>query len=552
MSSKLKILFVAPEVAPFTKTGGLADVAGSLPQALKEHGHDVRVVMPEYAQIPDEYIKKLEHELHFRTNIVWRNEYVGINKLVHEDVITYFVDNKNYFYRSSIYENNDKEVQFAFFARAVLEMLPLLDFKPDIIHCNDWQTGPICLMLEDNYCQYNFYQDIKTVFTIHNLRYQGHFLPRVVGDVLGVDSSHWVEGNIRHNGLVNYMKTGIMYADRITTVSKTYAEEIKTPYFGEELDYALRIRGNDLDGIINGISYGQFNPATDEYIFQNYSQENIKSKYKNKEQLQQKVGLPVDKEVPLIGIVSRLVEQKGFDLIAAAIDDIMENDLQLVVLGTGQQQYEEMFLRAAEEYPQKLAAVIKYDAGLARQIYAGTDLFLMPSRFEPCGLGQMIAMKYGTIPIVRETGGLNDTVINYDPKTNTGCGFSFENYNAHDMLHTIHQAIHYYSQPQIWAGIINRAMSKDFSWNNSAAQYLELYSELTGKKALIRRKQGKIDLNKADKEQLQQLKGIGPAYAERIIAYRKEHGKFKNKEEIMNVTGIAKRSYKNIKNKLTT
>lgn len=550
MSTELKILFVASEVAPFAKTGGLADVAGSLPQAIREEGHDVRVVLPEYGQISDRYIKRLEHVLHFRTNVVWRNEYVGINRLENEGVPTYFVDNKNYFHRSSFYENSDKDVQFAYFARAVLEMLPHLDFKPDIIHCNDWQTGPISLMLEDNYRQYEFYRDIKTVFTIHNLRYQGHFLPRVVQDVLGVDSGHWQEGNIRHNGLVNYMKTGIMYADKITTVSKTYAREIKTPYFGEELDYALRIRGDDLHGIINGISYQQFNPATDENIYQNYDRDNPGLKYTNKEQLQEDMGLPLNRDIPLIGIVSRLVEQKGFDLIATVIDDILEEDLQFVVLGTGQPQYEEIFCRAAVEYPEKMAVLIDYDPVLAQRIYAGSDLFLMPSRFEPCGLGQLIAMKYGTIPVVRETGGLNDTVQNYDPDNDEGCGFSFKNYNAHDMLHTIRRAVYYYRQPEVRKNIIKRAMSKDFSWSNSAAQYLKLYLELTSEEVVIEERGHAVDLNRANGEQLQKIKGIGPALSDRIISYRQKQGKFRDKEEILNIKGIASKNYQNIKDQV--
>ena len=474
----MKILFVSSEVAPFAKTGGLADVAGSLPQEIKAKGHDIRVVMPEYSQISDEYKLQFEHILHFKTNVVWRNEYVRINKMENDGIPVYFVDNKNYFNRGSMYENGDKDEQFAFFARAVLEFLPKIDFKPDIIHCNDWQTGPISIMLADNYRQYDFYRDIKTVFTIHNLRYQGQFSPRTLYDVLGVDEGHWFSGKIRHNGLVNYMKMGIMYADIVTTVSKTYAREIKTVYFGEELDYALKLRENNLYGIVNGISYKQFNPETDNNIYYNYNCDNLQAKYKNKECLQREMGLPVNKKIPVISMVTRLVEQKGLELIEEVIDELMQSNIQFILLGTGQPEYEGFFREKAAEYPEKLVANIKYDFALAQRIYAGSDIFLMPSRYEPCGLGQLISMRYGTLPVVKETGGLNDTVSSYNVETGKGYGFSFSDFDAHDMLYTLRRAIYFYNQSDVWEKLVKRAMNQDFSWKHSAKEYIKLYEQL--------------------------------------------------------------------------
>ena len=479
MSEKLKILFVTSEADPFVKTGGLADVSGSLPQALRKKGHDVRVVLPEYLKMDDKFKSELEHITDFKTNVVWREEYVGVNKLLNEGVPTYFIDNKYYFNRPTLYENGDKEVQFTFFNRAVLEMLPEIDFKPDIIHFNDWQTGILALLLDDNYRKYDFYEDIKTLYTIHNLRYQGQFNPEIIGDVLGINYWHWNSGNIRHNGLVNFMKAGIFYADKINTVSETYAEEIKTSYFGEGLDYALRMRSRDLKGIVNGISYDKFNPKTDSDIYYNYDKKNLESKYKNKEKLQKEFKLPVNREIPLIGIVTRLVEQKGIDLITGIIEEaIHKEDMQFVLLGTGQNKYENIFKKIAEKYPDQIGVKIKYDGKLAQRMYAGLDMFLMPSRFEPCGLSQIISMRYGTIPIVKETGGLKDTVEPYNEFEDTGFGFSFANFNAHDMLYTIRRAISFYKQEEIWEKLIKRAMEEDFSWKHSAQEYIKLYKSL--------------------------------------------------------------------------
>ena len=551
MSDKLKILFVSPEVSPFIKTGGLADVAGALPRELKKKGHDVRVVLPEYKKIPDRFVMDFQHVTDFRMKMVWRDKYVGVNKLVYKDVPTYFIDNKYYFFRESLYENGDKGEQYAFFSRAVLEMLNKIDFKPDIIHCNDWQTGPLSLMLKDNYQIYDFYRDIRTVFSIHNLAYQGKFDPSVVGDVLGVSNYHLTSGNIRHNNMVNYMKAGIMYSDVVNTVSKTYAEEIKNEYFGEGLDYILRMRDNDLYGILNGIDYDEFNPATDDRIYYNYDKNNIENKYKNKVALQKEMGLKPDKEIPVISIISRLVEQKGIDLLPPIIDDLMQEDLQFIILGTGQPQYEEFFKYISSRYPDKMSANIKYDAKLAQKIYAGSDMFLMPSRFEPCGLGQLISMRYGTLPIVKETGGLKDTVIPYNEYEDTGYGFAFSDYNAHDMLYTIQRALSFYNEEGVWEKLVKRVMKQDFSWKHAAKEYEELYQKIVIDKKKVKSKTGdKIDINTAKLKELITLDGIGKSYAERIINYRQKKGEFKTKKELINISGIGTKKFKQLKDKI--
>ena len=589
---KKKILFVASEADPFIKTGGLADVAGSLPQALREEGHDVRLVIPQYRQIPEKYQERMESVCHFRTKLAWRDTYLGVNRLEEDGVPVYFIDNKYYFDRDSLYENEDKHEQFAFFSQAVLDMLPVIDFKPDIIHTNDWQTGPLPLLFADRYRQQSFYKDIKTVFTIHNLKYQGQFAQHLAGDVLGVAPHHWESGNIRHNGLLNFMKSGIMYADHITTVSESYANEIQTSYFGEGLDYALRLRGDDLSGILNGISYDKFDPETNKNLAVRFSKGEIDKKLANKVHIQQKLGLEVNGDKPLIGFISRMVEQKGLDLVKAVFDEIMATGAQFLILGTGQREYEEFFKAKQHEYPDNLSVNIKYDAQLADQIYAGSDMFLMPSRFEPCGLSQLISFRYGTIPIVRETGGLNDTVVAYNEETGEGTGFSFSDYNAHDMLHTMERAVSFYDKKGIWNKLVNRVMNLNYSWHNSAKKYSKLYNELTGGRAKKFIDKGKkspveikvfqpdkkeqessqkerekvekkaksqktkpekklININQAGVDDFSELPGIGKAYAQRIVDYRKENGEFKKKSDLTKVKGIGKKKYQQLAKLLT-
>ncbi|TDX51528.1 glycogen synthase GlgA [Orenia marismortui] len=481
MTEKLKILFVASEATPFVKTGGLADVAGSLPQAIKEMGHDIRLVIPEYRQIALEYLQQAEHLLHFRTKLGWRDNYVGVNKLENRGVISYFIDNKSYFDRPNLYENDDKHLQFAYFCQAVLEMLAQIDFKADIIHCNDWQTGALSIMLKENYQKYSFYKDIKTVYTIHNLRYQGVFGREVLQDALSLPDKYWDLGVVRHDNCVNYMKMGIEMSDIVTTVSRTYAQEIKTPEFGEGLDYAMRMNSNDLYGIINGISYEDNNPSNDDRIYSNYSVEKLRGKYENKRRLQEDMGLAQRSDLPVIALISRLVDQKGLDLIVSVIDKLMEEEIQFIILGTGDSYYEERFKETARSYPTKIAANIKYDATLAQKIYAGSDIFLMPSKYEPCGLSQLFSLRYGSIPIVRETGGLKDTIQAYDEISGEGNGFTFASYDANEMLSTIKRAISLYQQKDIWTKLVRRAMKSNFSWKNSAKEYIKLYYKLLEK-----------------------------------------------------------------------
>jgi len=471
-----KILLVASEIAPLVKTGGLADVAGALPKELIKLGHDVRLIMPEYAQIPQHFREKIEHVCYFYVNVGWRREYVGINKIVVDGITIYLVDSKKYFERASLYENDDKHIQFTFFSRAVIEALPKIEFKPDVIHCNDWQTGLIPMFLKENYKQYEYFAHMKTVYTIHNLQYQGHFGKEILSDVMAfpMDFHPHVIGD--H---VNFMRLGIIYADKITTVSPTYAQEIMTHHFGEGLDWLLNIRASDVSGIVNGIDTDVFNPETDQELFKNYSLETFKDRVLNKTALQEKLGLTVDATIPMIGMITRLADQKGLDLIEHVIHEIVHTDVQLVVLGAGEIHYIHMFKEFAHMRPKQVSISVKFDAELAKQIYAGSDFFLMPSRFEPCGLGQLLAMRYGSIPIVRETGGLKDTVFAYNDHTREGNGFTFANYNAHDMLRTIERALHYFkSYPDIIDLLRKRGMAKDYSWAESARTYEALYNHI--------------------------------------------------------------------------
>lgn len=470
----MKVLFVASECSPFIKTGGLADVIGSLPKELKRQNVDVRVVLPKYGDIPNEYKEKMVFKISFEVSLSWRKQYCGIEELSMNGITYYFIDNEYYFKRSGIYGHYDEAERFAFFNRAALDMLYHLDYKPDVIHCHDWQSALIPLYLKEQYSKGPFYEKIKTVFTIHNLKYQGIFPPVVLGDILGLGDHYLADDKIGFYGQVNFMKAGLHYADKLTTVSRTYAWEIQFPYYGEQLDGVLRQRSHDLVGIVNGIDYDEYNPKTDPHLYCNYDN-SLKQKKENKVNLQKDLGLPVSEDIPMIAIISRLVEQKGIDLIAHMIHEILANDVQLVALGTGEWKYEHLFRYIQSQYPNKASVHITFNEGLARKIYAGSDLFLMPSQFEPCGIGQLIALRYGSIPIVRETGGLFDTVHSYNEFTGEGNGFSFTNYNAHDMMYTIGRALHFYRQPEIWKQIFDNAINSNYSWNQSAEQYVELY-----------------------------------------------------------------------------
>jgi len=475
----MNVLHIASEGDPFVKTGGLADVMGALPKELAEQGVDVRVILPNYSKIALQLREQMSVRQILTVPIGWRNQYCGIEELEHEGIHYYFIDNEQYFNREGLYGYFDDGERFAFFSRAVLAALPHLGFEPDVLHCHDWQTAMICLLLRSHYGDDPFYARIKTVFTIHNLLYQGIFPYEVLDDLLGLGHEYFTADGVEFHGNVNFMKGGLNFADKITTVSGTYAEEIQTAYYGEQLDGLLRKRSSDLSGIVNGIDYKSYDPETDPHLYVNYSLEHtVVDKLENKVELQRELNLPVRPDVPLIGIISRFVEQKGFDLILHILDDLLQMDVQVVVLGTGEPHYERAFREAAQRHPQKLSTNIRFDEGFARRIYAATDLFLMPSRFEPCGLSQLLALRYGSVPIVRETGGLRDTVRSFDEVTGTGNGFSFTNFNAHDMLYTIERAVRLYHDPEAWNQLLANIAKCDYSWRESATHYHRLYQQL--------------------------------------------------------------------------
>jgi starch synthase len=474
----LKIWFASSEVDPFIKTGGLADVAGSLPIALAQMGIDVRVVLPKYGQIDKRFTSKMEFVGNTTVDLTWRRQYCGIYKIVQNGVTFYFIDNEFYFYREWYYGLGDDGERFAFFSKAILDILPIIDFKPDIIHLNDWQTGLVSVLLDSQYRDYRdngFYKNMHTVFTIHNLRYQGVFSKEMMDTVLGINGNYFHSDGLESYGNLNFLKSGLAWSTRITTVSKTYSEEIKTEFFGEGLQGILIKRAAALSGIENGIDYKQNDPATDTRLYKNFTVDELSGKLENKRCLQKDLGLPIRDDAPLIGIISRMVDQKGFDLIERMLGEILDMDVQLVVLGTGDKKYEDMFIWAQHEYPTKISSNIRYDGTLAQRIYAACDMFLMPSLFEPCGLSQIFSMRYGTVPIVRETGGLKDTVVPYNELTNEGTGFSFANYNAHEMKDAIDRAIELYKNSALWEELVKRCMREDFSWDHAAKEYVALY-----------------------------------------------------------------------------
>lgn len=475
-------MFVASEAVPFIKTGGLADVVGSLPKNFNKKKYDVRVILPKYGCMKEEWKEKLKYKLHFDMDMSWREQYVGVFELKHEGIKYYFIDNEYYFGGNTPYTSDlrwDME-KFAFFSRAALSILPVIGFKPDTIHCHDWQAGLVPVYLDNFRFGSEFYRGIKTIMTIHNLRFQGTWDPKTVQDITGLPSYYFVPDKMEAYKDANYLKGGLVYADRITTVSKTYAEEIKTTFYGEGLDGVMNARANVLTGIVNGIDYEEYNPKTDTYIAKNYNVENFrKEKKKNKIALQKELGLTQDPQKMMLGVVSRLTDQKGFDLIAYIMDELCQDNIQLVVLGTGDEQYENMFRHFEWKYSDKVSANIFYSEAMSHKIYASCDAFLMPSLFEPCGLSQLMSLRYGTVPIVRETGGLKDTVEPYNEYQKTGTGFSFANYNAHEMLGTIRYAQQvYYDRKRYWNKIVENGMNQDFSWQSSAKQYEEIYDNM--------------------------------------------------------------------------
>lgn len=476
----LKVLYVASEAVPFVKTGGLADVAGSLPKELKAQGVDVRVVIPKYSGIGEDYINKMTHIYDGTVNVSWRQKYMGVDEYDYQGIPFYFIDNHEYFYREGYYGYPDDAERFTFFSKAVLEMLPHIDFWPDVIQLNDWQTGLVAVYLKLERNEDPRYNKIKTVYTIHNLKYQGRFWKGYLSDVLGLPWKYFNNGDLEYYDDINFMKAAIIYADKVTTVSRSYAQEIQDPYYGEGLEGILQKRSEDLLGIVNGIDYEDYNPATDKYIPVQYTLDNaIGAKGDNKEALQAELGLPVNRHIPMLGMVTRLVEAKGLDLVMRILDEVLEyENIQFVLLGTGDKKYEDWFRGLAWRHPKKVSANIFFDNSLAHKIYASSDMFLMPSQYEPCGIGQLIALRYGSIPIVRATGGLRDTIEAYNHYTASGNGFSFNNYNAHELLYSIKRAIDSVVDISKRRHVVDNAMSADYSWKESAKQYKTLYQSL--------------------------------------------------------------------------
>lgn len=471
----MKVLFCTSEALPFAATGGLGDVAGSLPQALRQRLIGCRIVMPLYEDVPQELRENMRFVTSLSVPVAWRRQYCGVFEARAGGVIYYLLDNQYYFKRSGLYGHYDDAERFAFLSRAALEMLPYIDFKPDIIHCNDWQTALVPIYYSLFYANNDWYAGIKTVFTIHNIQYQGKYGSEILEDVLGIPATE--KQVVEFDGCVNLMKGAIECAQRVTTVSPTYAQEILDPWFSHELDPILRERSWKLSGILNGIDIDSYNPETDPNLYSNYTAEDLSGKAENKRALQERLGLAQDPAVPLIGMVTRLVSHKGLDLVKAQIDRLMsESNAQFVVLGSGEWEYESFFKEMQAKYPGRFNASFGFVPELSRKIYAGADIFLMPSKSEPCGLSQMIALRYGTIPVVRETGGLKDSI--QDSGDGEGNGFTFKTYNSEDMLYAIKRALAGYADAEGWKILMQRAMQCDNSWGRSANEYIKLYRGL--------------------------------------------------------------------------
>lgn len=476
----MKICFISAEVEPYAKSGGLGDVLGALPKALAKN-NDVRVIMPKYRVISERYTKHMKQVLNnVEVVLGWRRQSCNVWQYYDESgVVYYFIDSTFYYGGDTLYDPFDLE-RFSFFSKAALEVLEHLNFRADILHCNDWSTALVPVFWDCFYSSRPFYSNMRSVLTLHNLKYQGNFDIGDVMDKTGLPGYYFTHDKLEFYGRANLLKGGIVYANEITTVSPSYAEEIKTEQYGEGLQQLIRARSNHLHGILNGVDYSVYNPQTDSFIAKNYTIENYEEgKRENKKKLREELGLPNVMGAPIVGLVSRLYDQKGLDLVFCVMNEILREDLQLVVLGTGEKNYEDMFRYFASEYPEKLSAVIGFDNALAHKIYASADMFLMPSRFEPCGLSQIISMKYGTLPIVREVGGLKDTVQSYNEITKNGNGFSFSQYNANDMLYTLRRALcFFYDKEDDYKRIVLNAMNANFSWENSANKYMKIYNEL--------------------------------------------------------------------------
>lgn len=470
----MKILYCTSEALPFIATGGLADVAGSLPQALRQRLIGCRVVLPLYEDIPEEMRQQMTFLTSLSVPVAWRRQYCGVFEAKIGGVIYYFIDNQYYFKRSGIYGHYDDAERFSFFSRAIIEMLPYIDFQPDILHCNDWQTALVPLYFRLFYAQNDFYRNMKTLFTIHNIQYQGKYGLELINDVLGIPASE--VSLLEYDKCVNLLKGAIECANWVSTVSPSYAQEILDPWFSHGLDSILYQRSWKLSGILNGIDVKNYDPATDPNLYDHFTADDLSGKAVNKQKLQERLGLAQDPNVPLIGMVTRLVAHKGLDLVKEVLDQLMwESNAQFVILGSGDWEYEAFFREMQDKYPGRLVACHGFVPELSRKIYAGADIFLMPSKSEPCGLSQMIALRYGTIPVVRETGGLKDSIT--DSGNGEGNGFTFQSYHSGDMLYAIHRAIEGYHQ-EGWEILVKRAMKCDNSWGHSAKQYIQLYKDI--------------------------------------------------------------------------
>ena len=467
----MKILFVASEARPFIASGGLADVAGSLPKALCDSGNECRVVIPLYKNIPQQFREKMEFVRNFNVPLAWRNQYCGVFKICHQGVVYYFLDNEYYFKRDNLYGYYDDAERFAFFSKASMEMLNYIDFDPDIVHANDWHTALVPVYLNTFYRSIPKYHDIKTVFTIHNIQYQGQYGMEIAWDVLGIpEYQHPI---LEYNGCLNMMKAAIVQVNIVNTVSPSYAMEIHDPWFSHGLDPILNMKGNRVIGILNGIDVAANDPKTDPDIYKNYDVKTLADKKVNKAELMKEMGLEPDENRMLIGMVTRFASHKGLDLVKYIFDDLMRDNVSVVVLGSGEKVYEDFFREMQYRYAGRVGVKIGFLPALSKKIYAGADVFLMPSKSEPCGLAQMVAARYGTLPIVRETGGLKDSI--HDMGTENGNGFTFKTYNAHDMLGAIQRAEGLYGNKPLWKDAMTAAMSCDFSWDKSAGDYVKMY-----------------------------------------------------------------------------
>ena len=474
------VLFVASEANPYLGSGGLADVIGSLPKTLAANGkYDVRVVMPLYGDISDKYRSQMRFLMNFNVPLAWRNQYCGVFSLKADGVTFYFIDNEYYFKRSGLYGFYDDGERFAYFSKAALEMMVHLDYYPEILHCHDWQTALSVVYLKTLYANRYGYDHIKALFTIHNIEYQGKYGYDCLGDLFGLPES--VKPALDYDGCLNLMKGAIQFSDRFSTVSRMYANEIKNPFFAHGLQYAICENEFKLTGILNGIDETVYNPETDEKLFRNYSADDTSGKAVCKKELQKMLGLPEKDDAPLISIISRLVPAKGLDLVKCVIEELLAENVQVVILGKGEGDYEDYFRILADRYSGKCRAIIAYNKDLASKIYSASDIFLMPSKQEPCGLSQMIACRYGAVPVVRATGGLFDSISSYNnDMRNGGNGFVFGNYNAHEMLYVIKDAVYTFGNKDEWRGIMKRAMTTDFSWKKSSGEYEKLYDNMLG------------------------------------------------------------------------